>query len=64
MKIDENFKNFAIGKGISLSRVAGEVIENSPTVQSVANGYSSMTKGLKVLGYGLFGMFVIRQFTK
>jgi hypothetical protein len=45
-------------------KIGQEVLTESPTVMSVAQSYSNLTTSLKVVGFGLFGLFAVRQFIK
>jgi hypothetical protein len=44
--------------------IGKEIITNSPTVQSVTDAHDKMMTGIKVVGFGLFGLFAVRQFIK
>lgn len=44
--------------------IGKEVLSDSPTVQSVVQAHSNMKTGLKVVGFGLLGLFAIHQFMK
>lgn len=49
---------------VSFMKIGQEVLTESPTVMSVAQSYSNLTTSLKVVGFGLFGLFAVRQFIK
>jgi len=49
---------------VSFLRIGKEILEDSPTVQTVVKANDSMKTGIKVVGFGLFGLFAIRQFIK
>jgi hypothetical protein len=51
-------------KSISFIHIGKEILSDSPTVQTVVSAHETMETGLKVVGFGLFGLFAIRQFTK
>jgi hypothetical protein len=51
-------------KPISFMNIGKEILSDSPTVQTVVKAHSNMETGLKVVGFGLLGLFAFRQFTR
>lgn len=51
-------------KPVSFMEIGREVLSDSPTVQSVVQAHSNLTNSLKVVGFGLFGLFVVHKFIK
>jgi hypothetical protein len=51
-------------KLVSFVEIGREFLGDSPTVLTVSKAYDSTKTGVRVLGFGLFGLFAIRQFTK
>lgn len=51
-------------ESISFMKIGQEVLSDSPTVQSVVQAHSNLTASLKVLGFGLLGLFTIHKFIK
>ena len=51
-------------KTISFMEIGREILQDTPTVQTVVKAHSSLNTGLKVVGFGLLGLFAVRQFIK
>lgn len=49
---------------ISFMEIGREVLTESPTVKSVVQAHSNLNTSLKIVGFGLFGLFAVRQFIK
>jgi len=51
-------------KPVSFIEIGKEVLSDSSDVQSIVHAHSNLTSSLKVLGFGLFGLFAIHKFIK
>ncbi len=49
---------------ISFTKIGQEILTDNPTFQTVTQAHKNLTNSLKVVGFGLFGLFAVRQFIK
>jgi hypothetical protein len=56
--------SFYNSKPISLMRIGHDLIKDTEPIRNIRAAHDNLSSGLKIVGWGLFGLFAIHQFTK
>jgi hypothetical protein len=51
-------------KPVSFMEIGKEVLSDSSDVQSIVQAHSNLNRSLKIVGFGLLGLFTVHKFIK
>lgn len=55
--------SFYEGKSVSIIGLTKDFLMDSKEVRETVEAHDRMVTGIKVVGWGLFGLFVVKKFT-